>query len=846
LPRGWPKKWCSTVVVWLARTSAEVRVFRETLRALLSHWRQHPVQFFSVLTGLWLATSLLTGVQALNSQARESYARASQLIGGEPQASLSAPSGATFSQHVFVDLRRLGWPVSPVLQGRVTLKGHEDQRLQLMGIEPVSLPAGSAVAGQALAIEQIVEFFSPPGSTWISPQTAQALGLHEGERPLTLSGQALPPLHAQADMAPGVLLVDIGFAQQILGLPDQLSRLLLPKDFTATLPEQFKGQLQLKTRGEENNLSRLTESFHLNLDALGFLSFVVGLFIVHAAIGLALEQRRGLLRTLRACGVSARMLIACLAVELGGLALIGGLAGVASGYLLASVLLPDVAASLRGLYGAEVAGQLSLSPWWWLSGVGLSLLGALLAGANSLLRAARLPLLALADPQAWHQAHARWLRRQGWVAAVAAVIALLALIFGDSLSSGFVLMAALLIGAALALPVVLNWVLNLVLHRSRSVLGQWFLADCRQQLPALSLALMALLLALAANIGAGSMTAGFRQTFSDWLEQRLTAELYVNPRNPAQARELQIWLKQQPGLTAVLPNWQVSIQLQGWPADVFGVIDHPTYRQHWPLLEALGDNPWDRLAKDDALMLSEQLARRLKVRLGDHLTIPTPNGAWSPRIVGIYADYGNPKGHILVNVIHLLRGWPQLTPSRFNLRIDPALIPAFLTSLQTRFTLEDSRIVDQARLKGWSTQVFERTFAATAALNSLTLCVAGVALFISLLTQSQSRLGQLAPLWALGVTRRQLMLLNLGQTWLLAVLTLVLALPLGIALAWCLDTVINVQAFGWRLPLRVFPMQLLQLMGLALLATLLASAWPLYSLYRSQPADLLRTFAHED
>jgi len=823
-----------------------MRILTETLRALLSHWRQHPVQFFSVLTGLWLATGLLTGVQALNSQARDSYARASQLIGGEPQASLTAPGGGTFPQQWFVDLRRAGWPVSPVLQARVTLKGHEDQRLQLMGIEPVSLPTGAALAGQALAIEQVVAFFTPPGSTWISPQTLQTLGLREGARPVSLNGEALPPLRAQTDMAPGVLLVDIGFAQRILQLPEQLSRLLVPKDFTATLPDQYKGQLQLKTAGEENNLARLTESFHLNLDALGFLSFVVGLFIVHAAIGLALEQRRGLLRTLRACGVSARMLIACLAIELGSFALIGGMAGVVSGYLLASVLLPDVAASLRGLYGAEVAGRLNLSALWWLSGIGLSLLGALLAGANSLLRAARLPLLALADPQAWHQAHARWLRRQGWVAAMAGVIALLALILGDSLVSGFVLMGALLIGAALALPVVLGTLLNLALHRSRSVLGQWFLADCRQQLPALSLALMALLLALAANIGAGSMTAGFRQTFSDWLEQRLTAELYLNPQNPVQARELHTWLKQQPQLTAVLPNWQVSIQLQGWPTEGFGVIDHPTYRQHWPLLEALGERPWDQLAKDDAVMLSEQLARRLKVRLGDHLTLPTPNGPWTPRIVGIYADYGNPKGHILVNIHHLLRGWPQLTPNRFNLRIEPASIPTFVAAVQARFSLDDSRIVDQARLKGWSTQVFERTFAATAALNSLTLCVAGVALFISLLTQSHSRLGQLAPLWALGVTRRQLMLLNLGQTWLLALLTLVLALPLGIALAWCLDTVINVQAFGWRLPLRVFPLQLAQLMGLALLATLLASAWPLYRLYRTQPADLLRTFAHED
>ncbi|WP_285414537.1 FtsX-like permease family protein [Pseudomonas sp. lyk4-40-TSB-59a] len=823
-----------------------MRVFRYALMALLSHWRRHPVQFFSVLTGLWLATSLLTGVEALNSQARDSYARASQLIGGEPQASLSTPNGATFPQQWFVDLRRLGWPVSPVLQGRLILKGHENQRLQLMGIEPVSLPGDSAVAGQAMPIERVVEFFTPPGSTWISPETLRALNLAEGATPATETGQTLPPLRAQTDMAPGVLLVDIGVAQRVLEQPEQLSRLLLPKDFHADIPAAFKGQLQLKSSGEENNLARLTESFHLNLDALGFLSFIVGLFIVHAAIGLALEQRRGLLRTLRACGVSARMLIACLIVELGALALIGGLFGVVSGYWLASVLLPDVAASLRGLYGAEVAGQLRLSPWWWFSGIGLSLLGALLAGANSLLRAARLPLLAVADPQAWHQQHARWLRRQGWVAGVCAVIALAALVGGNSLASGFVLMAGLLLGAALALPVLLSALLNGLLGRSRSVLGQWFLADCRQQLPTLSLALMALLLAMAANIGAGSMTAGFRQTFNDWLEQRLTAELYLNPSNPAQARELSTWLKQQPSVTAILPNWQVSVSLQGWPADVFGIIDHPHYRQHWPLLESRGDDPWAALAKDDAVMLSEQLARRLKVTPGDHLSIPTPGGSWSPRIVGIYADYGNPKGHVLVNSNHLLRGWPQLTPNRFNLRIDPSNIPALLRALQARFQLDDSRIVDQARLKGWSVQVFERTFAATAALNSLTLAVAGVALFISLLTQSQSRLGQLAPLWALGVTRRQLMLLNLGQTWLLALLTLVLALPLGIGLAWCLDAVINVQAFGWRLPLRVFPWQLLQLMGLALLATLLASAWPLYSLYRTQPADLLRTFAHED
>src|SRR5690606_22864844 len=155
------------------------------------------------------------------------------------------------------------------------------------------------------------------------------------------------------------------------------------------------------------------------------------------------------------------------------------------------------------------------------------------------------------------------------------------------------------------------------------------------------------------------------------------------------------------------------------------------------------------------------------------------------------------------------------------------------------------RVIDQARLKGWARQVFERTFSATAALNSLTLGVAGVALFIALLTQGQGRLGQLAPLWASGVSRARLMQLNAAQAWLLSALTLLLALPLGILLAWALVAVINVQAFGWRLPLQVFPGQLLQLAGWAMAATALASAWPLWKLWRSRPVDLLRAFSDE-
>lgn len=822
-----------------------MKLLRIGLQALLSHWRRHPLQFFSILTGLWLATALWSGVQALNSQARADYARASAVLAGAAQAQLVPRRGERFDQAAYVQLRRLGWPVSPVLEGRLRFNGAEPAGVRLLGIEPLTLPPGAEVAGKSAQAFDIAAFIGTPGQAWIAPDTLQRLGLRAGEPTLTSDGQRLPPLQVQAQLAPGVIVVDIGHAQQLLQAPGQLSRLLLPADFQArALPTGLDALLQLQPAGDGGDLERLTDSFHLNLSALGLLAFIVGLFIVHAAIGLALEQRRGLLRTLRACGISLKSLIAALAVELGLFALLGGLAGVASGYLLASLLLDDVASSLRGLYGAEVAGQLSLPAWWWLAGIAISLLGALLAGANSLLRAARLPLLALAQPQAWRAAQSLWLRRQALLAAALVLLAAACWRFGDSLLAAFLLVAALMLAAALLLPALLDGALALLARRCRQPLAEWFVADSRQQLPALALALMALLLALGASVGVGSMTEGFRRTFIGWLDQRLSADLYLTPRDSAQAQAIAAWLEGRPGVDAVLPNWRLELRLQGWPVELQGIVDHPSYRRYWPLLEQRPE-AWTQLANGQGAMLSEQLARRLDLALGDSLRLPTAAGEHRLSVVGLYADYGNPQGHILVNADWLRRHWPEVGLGTIGLRLQPGQAPILKEQLARRYALDGSRLIDQASLKRWSTEVFERTFAATAALNSLTLGVAGVALFISLLTLGQSRLGQLAPLWALGVERPRLAWLSLAQTLLLAGLTVLLAMPLGLLLAWCLVAVVNVQAFGWRLPLHVFPGQLLQLGLLGLCTSLLAAAGPLWQLARRQPADLLRAFADE-
>ena len=95
------------------------------------------MQLATLLIGLISATALWSGVQALNAQARTSYDRAAATFGGARTAMLVGRDHATFPQALFVELRRAGWPVSPVLEGRIQIGGRS---FRLLGIEPVTLP----------------------------------------------------------------------------------------------------------------------------------------------------------------------------------------------------------------------------------------------------------------------------------------------------------------------------------------------------------------------------------------------------------------------------------------------------------------------------------------------------------------------------------------------------------------------------------------------------------------------------------------------------------------------------------------------------------------------------------
>ena len=789
------------------------------ISALLGHWWRNPVQLVTLLAGLALGTALWSGVQAINAEARASYEAAAATLGEGRLGQIRAADGGPLSQATYVALRRAGWDVSPVIEGRLG-------PVRLVGIEPLTAPGGVGPAGLRQGGD-LAGFLTGPGQILGRAETLARL-------PETAARAVLAP-----DAAPNTAITDIGVAQRLLQRPGQIDRLMVAPEQPLTrrpLDSVAPGLILSAPQGG-SDVARLTDSFHLNLTAFGLLSFAVGLFIVHGAIGLAFEQRRPMVRTLRALGAPMHRLIVLMGAELAVLALVAGAIGVALGYVVAAALLPDVAATLRGLYGADVSGQLVLRPVWWLSGMAIALGGTAVAAAGSLWSIARMPLLASAQPRAWAMARGG----RGLAGAAVLLLALSAAIaiWGQGLLAGFVMLGSLLIGGALALPVLLGAALGLAGHLARGPLAQWFWADTRQQLPGLSLALMALLLAMAANVGVSTMVSSFRLTFLGFLDQRLAAELYVTTPDPALTARM-IAVAEAEGAT-VLPILTTERTIAGLPAEVYGARDHATYRDNWRFLRA-APGVWDALAQGKGVLVNEQLYRRAGLDLGAMVSLAP--GLDLP-VLGIYGDYGNPIGQVILTERVFRRQFPDVAATRHGLRIAPTRVEPLRAALGDRAGLAEAAMIDQAAIKALSLAVFERTFAVTTALNILTLAVAGFAIVMSLLTLAAMRLPQLAPVWALGVPRARLAGLDLLRAVVLAALTGVLALPLGLALAWALLAVVNVEAFGWRLPMYLFPADYLRLGGLALVAAALAALWPAWRLSRTPPARLLGVFRHE-
>lgn len=832
-----------------------IKLAWQALKVTLSHYRKAPLQAGAILLGIVLAVTLLIGVKATNDNAINSYREAGEALGQQASLFITPKArGVSLDEALYFQLRQSGIQALPVISG--VLDDAQGRQWQVEGSDIIAalgtfeqrgngrnhLPLNRLLAGEPIIVmsDSLHQGLKAPST------------LSLGGR--TLEVQAL----ADSEQLGNRLYLDISLAQQLLKREGTLSYIALfgePQRLKAQLKQSGLplDKLNISEQDKGAALTALTRSFHLNLNAMGMLAFVVGLFIAYNGVRYSLMKRRRLLLLLLKQGLGRRALMLALLLELLLLVFIGSASGFILALQLSQWLQPMVALTLEQLYGA------TLLPgnwrWQWLAeGAGLTLIAALLACVPLYLELCHQSLAQNTQSQ-WHAHRHRSMHKRLFLIGVA-LLALTALLYplSQTHQHSLGLMGLLTLAIPLLLPQLLQSLLGLLARLFPSGLSKYAIADTRELVAPLALAMMALLLALCANIAMNTLVGSFDKTLRSWLDTRLHAELYIRP-GAGNMANLEHFLEQQaPGL-AHFYQWQapfyakgsgntLEINLISRDADSIArttALKTPAQAQ----VQGVPNKQQQALQtviQGQALAISEPLALTLGLAPGDKLSLCPDKDCKTPLtlpISAIYYDYGNPKGEVLLaqslwQELKLPTEAVSLAVSGIATSAERAKgagltsIAALERALIQELGLSPIQVYSQQKIRDEAIRVFNKTFSITLVLNTLTLLVAAVGLFSAVLMLTQSRQASLAMLRSLGLTRGRLLSMLLLQMLLVVLLTCLLALPMGAILGYLLIHKVTLQAFGWTIAMQWDWLAYGRVVLLSLLCCILAVIVPLY------------------
>jgi len=250
---------------------------------------------------------------------------------------------------------------------------------------------------------------------------------------------------------------------------------------------------------------------------------------------------------------------------------------------------------------------------------------------------------------------------------------------------------------------------------------------------------------------------------------------------------------------------------------------------------------WREFARG-ALLISEPLAWRLSLAPGSSLTLFTDAGAHAFAVAGVYREYGNDRGEVLIDLPEYRHWWRDEGIAGLGLYLAPgATDQGVIEALRAAVGARQALLVrSNAAIRALSMRIFERTFIITRVLYWLAAGVAAVGLLSALLAWELERARELALLRTLGLTPIATAALVLAQTVFMGLVALLAAIPAGLLTALTLTEVINRRAFGWQIELHVAPEQFTNALWLALAAALAAGVYPAWRSARAALASGLR------
>ncbi len=833
-------------------------------RAALRHLQRHPLQAGLAVLGVALGVAVVIGVDLARESARRGFLLSTEAVTGRATHQiLGGPGGLPDSAYRVVRVDLGVQRSAPLVEGWVRFlddDGARGRTLRVLGVDPFAEAPFRPYVAPATGVVDVSAILTRPGASLLAWSTADELALVAGDTFAIDVGGVRRTVHVAGTLDPAddlsrraiadLLLMDIASAQELLDRAGALDRIDLRIDenddstiarIEGALPP---GARVLETAARTAATAGMTRAFGVNLTALGLVALVFGMFLIYNAMTFSVVQRRPLIGLLRAQGVTRREVLGQVLAE----ALLIGLAatavGVALGLLLGSGLVRLVTRTVNDLYYTVTVTGVRPSAWVLAKGIGLGLGATVLATLPPALEATRTsPRAALLRSVAETGARAG-VRTAAWLSLpLAAGGAVLLAVSERGLVASFAALFLLILAGAMIAPagtVLLTQALRPIASRAFGMLGRMATRGVSATLSRTGPAVAALSVAIAVGIAMGLLIGSFRGAVANWLGQALVADVYISTpaatNNRVEATldpELVRRIRAAPGVAGISTYRNVTLPLDDGDLRLVAVQLFPDHRAAFQLLEGDPDDTWPAFARG-GLLVSEPLAYRRELTIGDSLLLPTDRGTRALPVAGIYRDYASEHGIVFVEraVYDDLFDDDAIGSIAVFATLDTE--PDALIRDLRAFDTGGGRIVFQSNraLREGSLRVFDRTFAITIVLRALALAVAFVGVLGALMALQLERTREIGILRATGVTPRQLATLITSQTGLLGLAAGILAIPLGLVLAWTMIHVINRRSFGWTIDMQLDVGVLLQSVALALVAALLAGIYPAWRMAR--------------
>ena len=865
-------------------------------RFTLRHWRGAPRQTALQILILALGIAVFFSIRLANRAAVASFQNFTGLLAQQSDWQITAPSGALPVSTLAEIRAALGdEPVEiiPVVE-TTAARPHANPEEQIGSRQTFHLLGLDLVAIQNLASAQDTDhgwfdqqnaatnfqdgrqfwnLLRQTNAVFISAAMAEKARLKVGghfpvvidENVVDLEVAGLIPTSPSRPSAPeSLLMMDLPALQRLAHREGKLDRIefILPDgpgaDIRRTqLREKLtalgKDRWQVFSPADRQAAAAtMTRAFRMNLTILSLIGLLVGLYLIFQSLDGAVVRRREEIGVLRSLGVTEKIIRKVWLLEAALLGLFGGALGALLGWGGAQFAVRLVGRTVNALYYATTVQSARLESSEFFIAIALAVAASLVAGWWPARQAAKIPPAQILSRHLesqerktfWQSARfAVWL-----LAASCLLIWLPPIRFAGALRfplGGYAAALGLILGGGILCSHALRLLAQILRFAGRhSVAAKIATSHLAKSSSRHRLAAAGLLCAVTMASGMIILVASFETTMRGWINQTFQADLYISS-DGAQSASTQnrispgTWhaIAVNPAVAEVNVMQAAVIHIGGISTMLVGV-DMEFARRHPNLTWSqppLDDKIYDATRSGGLALVSESFSERFRVRRGATLTIPTPAGEKRLSIAGVFSDYGNERGSLVVERRHFA-AW-------FGDELATSLIVMPQTNSAPEIVREELAakypglsILTNRYLRSEILRIFRQTFSVTYALELIGIFVAVIGLGMTLSSILLDRRGELTTLRALGWQRRELALATAVEGSLLSVCGVSVGIAASLGLGWILIYVINRQSFGWTLQFAL-PWQSLAALGAAVVGAGTAVAYFVGRWGSGLPAD---------